>query len=162
MNTTDEPRRLPKPSNFDQLYPSRFLKAGELLGKKITLTIRDVDLEELQGEDGKPKAKAIVAFKETEKQLVACKTNGICLKEMFGPRLADWIGRRVTIFPDTWNGEPCIRVWGSPDIEADLDVTVTLPRRRPFKKTLHRVEAKARPAEFDAEASRNLDREVTA
>ena len=159
----DEIRARPKPVNYDQLYPGRFIKAGELLGKKVTLTIRDVDLEDLQGEDGKTKAKAIVFFRESEKALVACKTNGICLKEMFGPKLADWIGKRVTIFPDTWNGEPCIRVWGSPDIESDVEVTVSLPRRRPFKKTLHAVATgKKKPTEeFDVGESRKLD-EATA
>ena len=91
----DEPRRLQKPSNFDQLYPGRFIKAGELNGKKVTVTIRDVDLEELQGEDGKAKAKAIVYFRETEKALVACKTNGLCLKAMFGATLSDWVGKRT-------------------------------------------------------------------
>ena len=132
-----------KPVDFDQLYPGRFLKAGELLGRKVTLTIADVDTEMLMGEDGKDKAKATLTFKETPKQLVMCKTNGLCIKEMFGKSLAEWIGKRVTLFPDTWNGEPCIRVWGSPDIEADLDVQISLPRRRPFKKTLHHVEGKA-------------------
>ena len=139
----DEPRKLKKPVDYDQLYPGRFLKAGEFLGKKVTLTITDADIEELAGEDGKPKIKAIISFDETEKKLVACKTNGICLKEMFGKELANWIGKRVTLFPDVWNGEPCIRVWGSPDIEAEKEVTVTLPRRRPFKKTMHKMESKA-------------------
>lgn len=136
----NEPRKLRKPTSYDELYPGRFIKAGELLGKKVTLTIRDVDLEELQGEDGKPKVKAILAFEETEKMHVMCKTNGVCLKEMFGHEIANWRGKQVTIFPDTWNGEPAIRVWGSPDIEADIDVTVSLPRRRPFKKTMHKTE----------------------
>jgi hypothetical protein len=142
----DEPRKRAKPVNYDQLYPGRFLKAGEFLGKKVTLTITDVDLEELVGEDGKPKLKATVAFKETEKMLVACKTNGFCLKEMFGAEIAGWIGKRVTLFPDTWNGEPCIRVWGSPDIEADKVVTIQLPRRRPFQKTMHKVDPAKREA----------------
>ena len=135
-----------KPSVFDQLYPGRFIKAGELLGKKVTLTIADVNLEELVGDDGKAKAKAIVSFKETGKGLVTCKTNGICLREMFGVQLADWVGKRVTIFPDVWNGEPAVRIWGSPDIERDLEVTVTLPRRKPFKRALKKVEAAAAPA----------------
>jgi hypothetical protein len=139
----DEIRTRPKPVDFDQLYPGRFIKAGELLGKKVTLTITNVDLEDLMGEDGKEKAKAIVGFRETPKKLVTCKTNGICLREMFGKKLSEWIGKRVTLFPDTWNGEPCIRIWGSPDLESDVDVQITLPRRRPFKKTLHHVEAKA-------------------
>lgn len=144
MNDATKARQ--KPSVFDQLYPGRFLKAGELLGKKVTLTIRDTDLEELVGDDGKAKAKAVVAFKETDKQLVLCKTNGICLREMFGVQLADWVGKRVTIFPDVWNGEPAVRIWGSPDIERDLEVTVTLPRRKPFKRALKKVEAAAAPA----------------
>jgi hypothetical protein len=128
-----------KPSVFDQLYPGRFLKAGELLGKKVTVTIRDVDLEGLVGDDGKEKQKAIVGLKETDKSLVLCKTNGICLREMFGTELSGWVGKRVTIFPDVWNGEPAIRIWGSPDIKRDLDVTVTLPRRKPFRKTMHKT-----------------------
>jgi hypothetical protein len=156
-----QPKTLPKPTNYDQLYPGRFLKAGELLGKKVTLTIADVDLEELVGDTGKPQVKCIVSFKETPKKLVACKTNGICLKEMFGKVLSDWIGKRVTLFEDSWNGEPATRVWGSPDIAEEVEVTVTLPRRRPFKKTLHKVAAKG-ASHFDAEASRAADREAAA
>jgi|SRR5580698_9648493 hypothetical protein len=113
----DEPHRLPKPSVFDPLYPGRFIRAGELLGKKVTLTIRDVDMEEL----------------------VLCKTNGICLREMFGKVLSGWVGKRITVFEDTWNGEPCVRIWGSPDIAQDFDVEVALPRRRPFEKTMHKM-----------------------
>lgn len=139
-----------KPVDYDQLYPGRFIKAGELLGRKVTLTITDVDLEELVGEDNKPKQKAALTFKETPKQMVMCKTNGISIKAMFGKTLADWIGKRVTLFPDTWNGEPCIRIWGSPDIERDIEVEIALPRRRPFKKTMHVVtkgKAAAEPAQ---------------
>jgi hypothetical protein len=143
----DAPRKLKKPTVFDQLYAGRFLKAGELLGKKVTLTISDVDLEELQGDDGAKKAKAIISFKETEKKLVSCKTNGICIKEMFGKELVNWIGKKVTLFEDVWSGEPCIRVWGSPEIAEDIEVTITLPRRRPFKKVLHKMEPAKRSRE---------------
>lgn len=140
MNTNvDPPKKHPKPTSYDQLYPGRFIKAVELLGKKVTLTISDVELEDLEGDDGK-KTKALVRFKETPKMLVACKTNGLCIKEMFGKVIADWIGKRITIFEDVWNGEPCTRVWGSPDIEDDIEVTISLPRRRPFQKTLRRVD----------------------
>lgn len=139
----EEPKKYPKPVDFDQLYPGRFLKAGELLGKKVTLTISAVDLLGLKDDNGATKAKAILSFKEAEKQMVACKTNGICLKEMFGSAVQEWVGKRITIFPDLWNDEPAIRVWGSPDIEREIEVTVTLPRRRPFKKVMHKVEKRA-------------------
>jgi hypothetical protein len=140
MNAERPP--LPKPSVYDQLYPSRFIKAGELMGKKVTLTIADVNMERLIGDDGKEKAKALISFRETEKQLVACKTNGLCIKSMFGKELAAWVGKRITLFEDTWNGEPCTRVWGSPDIAQDMTVEVSLPRRRPFKKVMHKMGGK--------------------
>jgi hypothetical protein len=138
----DEPKKHPKPTSYDQLYPGRFIKAPELLGKKVTLTISDVELEDLEGDDGK-KTKALVRFKETQKMLVLCKTNGICIKEMFGKVIAEWIGKRITLFEDVWNGEPCTRIWGSPDIDQEFEVTVALPRRRPFKKVMHKIEGKA-------------------
>lgn len=135
----NEQRKIPKPTSYDELYPGRFLKAADLLGKKVTLTLADVDLEELEGDDGK-KTKCIISFAGKTKKLVACKTNGLCIKEMFGKDIANWIGKRITLFEDVWNGEPCLRVWGSPDIPEEMEVLITLPRRRPFKKTLHKVE----------------------
>jgi hypothetical protein len=152
MNEQQKPA-LPKPTVYDQLYPSRFIKAGELLGKKVTLTISSVDLERLVGDDGKEKIKALVAFRETEKQLVMCKTSGLCLKAMFGKELVAWIGKRITLFEDTWNGEPATRIWGSPDIAQDHDVEISLPRRRPFKKTMHKIEQRGAPTNAAATGS---------
>lgn len=137
---SDEIKKHPRPTVYDQLYPGRFIKAGELLGKKVTLTISDVELEDLVGDDAVPKTKCIISFKETPKKLVACKTNGLCVKEMFGKELANWLGKRVILFEDVWNGEPCTRIWGSPDIQEEFEVTVELPRRRPFKKVMHKIE----------------------
>lgn len=125
-----------KPVDWDELYPGRFLKAGELHGKKVTLTIKDIDTEELVGDKG-PKVKGIISFEKTPKQLALNRTNGTCLREMFGRRLADWVGKRVVLFPSEWNGEPCIRIWGSPDIERDMQIEIALPRRRPTPMTMH-------------------------
>jgi hypothetical protein len=137
----EQPRTLPKPTTYDELYPGRFLKAGELHGKKVTVTIASADVEELIGENNEKKIKAILSFEGKSKKLVACKTVGICIKAMFGSKLADWVGKRITLFPDVWNGEDCIRVWGSPDIDRNIDVEVSLPRRRPFKKTMQAMKS---------------------
>jgi hypothetical protein len=128
-------------SNFDELYPGRFLKAGLFKGAKPTLTIKGVVLEELVGEDGKPKQKAILSFVERPMEHVMPKTNAICLKAMFGKDLNEWKGKKVTLFAGQWNGEECIRVWGSPDIEKDMQVEVALPRRKAFTMTMHAVKA---------------------
>lgn len=129
----------PKPVDWDELYPGRFLKAGEFKGKKPTLTITEVEIKELIGDKG-PQIKGVISFQKTEKKLALNKTNGICLKAMFGRKVQDWIGKRVTLFAGIWNGEECIRVWGSPDIGADQVAEVSLPRKKPFKMTLRKVE----------------------
>lgn len=121
-----------KPVDWDELYPGRFIKAGELQGKRVTLTIKDIDTDLLIGDDGKEKVKGVITFEQTPKQLPLNKTNGLCLRAMFGRKLSDWIGRKIIIYPDKWNGEDAIRIWGSPDIKDPLDVEVKLPRRKPF------------------------------
>lgn len=102
----------------------------------MTLTIRDYKREELEGTDGK-KVKAIISFRETERELVACKTNGLCMREMFGADLTQWVGKRVILFPSVWNGDPCIRVWGSPDIKEAFSVEIKLHRKKPFTMKMH-------------------------
>jgi hypothetical protein len=135
-----EPTVLPKPVDWDELYPGRFLKAGELKGKNVTLRIKSVDLEKLVGDKGE-QTKGVLTFEKTDKHLALNKTNGICLKEMFGKKVQEWVGKRVTLFPSQWNGEDCIRIFGSPDIPADKDIVVQLPRKRPIAMKMHKVGA---------------------
>lgn len=135
----DESKKvLPKPIDWDDLYPGRFLKAADFKGKNITLKIASVSIEELIGDTG-PKIKGIISFEKTEKQLALNKTNGICLKAMFGKKVQEWCGRKVTLFPSQWNGEDCIRVFGSPELTADMVVSIALPRRRPTEMTLRKT-----------------------
>jgi hypothetical protein len=123
--------------DWDELYPGRFFKAGLLRpDERRILTVESVALEELEGENGK-RAKGILSFREDKLQLPLNKTNGICLKAMFGRVPYEWVGKRFAIFASEWAGEPCIRIWGSPEIDADMIVTVELPRRKPFKMTMH-------------------------
>ena len=126
-----------KPVDWDELYPGRFIKAGEFKGKKPTLTIKDVDTELLIGDTGKEQLKGVISFVETPKGLPLNKTNGICLKAMFGRKVQEWVGKRVTLFADKWNGEEATRVWGSPDIKEEMAVEVKLPRKKPIMMTMH-------------------------
>ena len=130
---------LPKPVDWDELYPGRFLKAGDFKGKPVTLTISEVRLEELVGDKG-PQVKGVISFKQTEKQWALNKTNGLCLRAMFGRKVQEWVGKRVTLYPAVWNGDLCIRVYGSPDIDGDQEVSIALPRKRPFVMTMHKTE----------------------
>lgn len=123
-----------KDYDFDELYPGRFLKAIEFQGRDVTYTITDVQMEELEERTGKTRGKGIIAFQETPLALVLNKTNGLCLKAMFGRRTGGWVGKRVTLFPapiDFEGAEICVRVRGSPDIEKDLPFELKLARKKP-------------------------------
>jgi hypothetical protein len=146
-----EPKVFPKPIDWEELYPGRFLKAADFKGQKVTLTIARVKIDELEGDKG-PQIKGVIGFQKTEKEWALNKTNGICLKDMFGKKVQEWVGKRVTLFASViesgrFKGDDCIRVWGSPDIETEHEVTIQLPRKRAFKMTMHKMEKKPPTAE---------------
>jgi hypothetical protein len=132
--------------NFDELYPGRFLKAGSLPGGMQTLTVADVQRESIEGERG-TEDKVVMRFQETQLQLVLPKINAIPIKAMFGVNAKLWIGKRITFyatchlmpFPKRPN-EPCIRVYGSPDIQQSVTVEWTPPKKRKITQTLHNTE----------------------
>ena len=121
--------------DFDELFPGRFIKASDLKGVERTLTIADVDVEDLPSDKG-DKVKGIIKFREAKKALVLNRTNGEYIKAMFGRKVPEWIGKRITIFPAEWNGEPCVRIKGSPDLAAPVTFELKLPRKKPKPMTL--------------------------
>lgn len=136
--------------DYDQLYPGRFIKAGEFKGCEYTLTISDIETEEMKSKKKGIETKVIVSFKGQKKQLVLNKTNGECLKGMFGRRVIEWIGRRVTFYPATVEafGAPtlAIRVRGSPDLPADKDITCNLGQQGAVTVRMKKTGTSAKPA----------------
>lgn len=130
------------PGNFSDLYPNRFLHADQLKGRKVTVTVKDITMEELEGEKGK-KLAVIFHFAESSKQLAVNKTNGFCMKRMFGNDPNAWVGKRVTIYPTTTpfgrQTVDCIRFWGSPDIAADMPITIPAGRKKPINAIMRKV-----------------------
>lgn len=126
--------------DWDQLYPGQFFKAGELReGERRILTISVVELRELEGNKG-VETKGVLSFEGERQQMTLNKTNGICLREMFGRVPYKWVGRRFAIYASPtggFDGEPCIRIWGSPELTEDVVVTIELPRKKPTKMTMH-------------------------
>lgn len=128
--------------DFDELFPGRFLKSGEFKGKDVCLTIKDIRLEDLPQEGGKTRKRGIIAFRESEKELVLNRTNGECIKAMFGRHTRNWIGKRIVFYPAphrnpiTKEEGTAIRVRGSLDIERDITFDLRLPMRKPQRVTL--------------------------
>ncbi len=138
--------------NYDQMFPSRFIKAGEFMGKPVTLTIGSVDREGLEREDGKEEQAAILTFSEARKngdpiQMVLNKTNAQAIFAMW-PDTDTWPGKRVTFYPEPdstgmSDSGYCIRVQGSPDLEKAITYQEKLPRRKPKQKRLTKTTAAA-------------------
>ena len=136
--------------SYDQLFPGRFIKSGEFQGKDVTLTISRVRIEELEGDGGK-KVRGIVSFRETKKEWVLNRTNGECLKALWGKETDNWLGKRVTLWPapfqDNLTGEKttAIRVRGSPDIDKPCTFELKLPRKKSATVTLAKTGSQPRP-----------------
>lgn len=140
---------------FDQLFPGRFIKAGEMHGKDVTLTIKTVYRDMLEGNDGIEKAQAIISLVETPREWALNKTNALRLRAMFGDDTDAWVGRRVTLFPEPDSSGMsdsgfCLRVKGSPDIDKSITYKETLARKRPRDVTLQKTKA-GKAEGFDAE-----------
>jgi hypothetical protein len=133
--------------SFDSLYPGRFLKAGMFNGQPVTYTIKSIQHDEIEGEKG-TEQKVVLTFQETPFEHVLPKINAVAIKAMFGAQVQEWIGKRVTFYGTTAimpfpkkKDEPCIRVFGSPDIKADVRCEWTPPRRKAVVQTLKPVQS---------------------
>lgn len=140
------------------LHPSRFLKSQEFQGKDVTYTIKSIVLEELEDENAQKKVKGLMTFEETPKALVINRTNSDCIKGMFGRETNNWIGKRVTLFPEpffnrmTKEHTTAIRVRGSPDIKEATTVTVALPRKKPVQMKMSKTSGKASTGPLSGDA----------
>jgi hypothetical protein len=139
---------------WQTLYSAEYLNAPELEGKKVTLTIARVEGRQLENEKGGMSGKAVVIFREEgRKPWVMAKTNAQCLGAMFGDDVSGWAGKRVTLHTEMVKvGKETalgIRVVGSPDLKAPLEVTIKHPRKRPqtmvMQPTAIKANGSARP-----------------
>ncbi len=87
---------------IDDVFPSRTLKAADLGGRKIKLTIANVEMEKM-GDDMKP----VMYFKGKEKGLVLNKTKAAVLTAAFGGETDNWYGKEIAIYPAkvAYNGQ---------------------------------------------------------
>ena len=96
--------------NVDSMYPSKWLKAGDLQGQTIPVVITRVVMEDVGDDAGKP----IVYFQGKDKGLVLNKTNAMSIGLVHGQETDGWVGKTIELFPAVvmFQGQnvPCIRV----------------------------------------------------
>jgi hypothetical protein len=83
--------------NINAAFPSTYIKASDLEGKTVTVTIREVKIEQIGRErDSKP----VLYFDGKEKGLVLNKTNARKIASIAGDAdTENWTGVRIAIFP---------------------------------------------------------------
>lgn len=91
--------------NINKSFPSNYLKASDIEGENLTLTVASVAEEEIgQQRDKKP----VVYFEEVERGLVLNKTNAVTISEVLGSyETAEWVGKKITLYPleVEWQGK---------------------------------------------------------
>jgi hypothetical protein len=115
-----------QPQTVSALNPSKWLKADDLAGRSVTLTITAVSVEQLHNpRTHKPEPKAILDFGRSigcarHGRLPLNRTQCLAIAALAGSeRFADWPGLRVTLHPATApNGKPTIRITAAPSAPA--------------------------------------------
>ena len=82
---------------MSQAFPSKYLKADDLGGKRIIVTIDHVSMEEI-GDETSKENKPIVYFQGKEKGLVLNKTNASQISYLYGDESDMWAGKQIELF----------------------------------------------------------------
>jgi hypothetical protein len=81
---------------FDQLFGGKYIKAADLPDDEdMVVTIKGYSFEPV-GQD--KEMKAVLTFRENEKQLVLNKTNAGTIANLYGKDFEDWVGRKIALF----------------------------------------------------------------
>ena len=78
---------------LEDFFPNKYLKAADLHGRDMSLTIKGVERE--QFEDG---AKPVLWFEETKKAWILNRTNFLSIAQLHGDDTHDWMGKRIVLF----------------------------------------------------------------
>jgi arabinogalactan endo-1,4-beta-galactosidase len=80
-----------------EAFPSKYLKASDLQGRKVKVTISHVEFEDI-GQGADKNRKPVLYFVGKEKGVVMNKTNANNIAMMYGDETDDWQGVEVELF----------------------------------------------------------------
>jgi hypothetical protein len=99
--------------DFSEMFDSKYVKAADLKGVDVVVTIQRVEKGSVESTSGKA-SKAICKVAEFEKPVVLNVTNCKRIAKLYGRTVEQWIGKQVTLYTGEAEvgGEivPCIRV----------------------------------------------------
>ena len=98
----------------DDVFPSKYLKAADLNGKPVTVTIKNAPYETLKSSEGKEQGKTVLYFVRGKKALPLNIVNWDSVAEICGDDTDAWPGHPIELYPTvTQMGPktvPCIRI----------------------------------------------------
>ena len=112
--------------NINNAFPSTYVKAADLNGKRVTVTMDRVEMQDVGG-DPKP----VLYFQKTPKGLVLNKTNASIIAEMYGPDTDLWVGQQIILHPARveFQGKIVDSIRVHLATPAEVDVQAPLPPR---------------------------------
>lgn len=119
----------------DELFLSKYLKAADLKGKPITVTIERAPAETLKNPEGKEQTKTVLYFKGAKKSLPLNMTNWDACAAICGDDTEDWPGCRIELFPTTTamagKTVDCIRIRPPTQHELQVQGKKPAPKKPP-------------------------------
>ncbi len=79
-------------------FPSKYLRAADLQGREVRLTMAHCEREEVGTKDGRPDYKPVLYFKGKTKGVALNKTNAMVISDFYGDDSADWFGHDVFLY----------------------------------------------------------------
>lgn len=89
-----------------QAFPSSYLKKEDV-GHGLNLTIKDVRVEDVGGNNDPSDMKPVIHFHEVDRGMTCNKTNAELITQMMGTDDTDhWIGKQICLYndPSIWFG----------------------------------------------------------
>jgi len=124
--------------NINDAFPSNYLKASDLQGKEVVVTVDRVEFEAVGRER---EMKAVIYFVGKQKGIVLNKTNAKKIIEISGSAITEeWAGTQLKIYPTEteFGGETvdCIRIKpvGRPAMQMTKPVPVAIVDDGPLTK----------------------------
>jgi hypothetical protein len=78
--------------NLNEVFPSKYIKADDLKGREVPVTISSAAMEVLGNDQ-----KLILYFQGKEKGMVCNKTNAGRIAYLYGDDTDDWIGKAIIL-----------------------------------------------------------------
>ena len=81
---------------LSKAFPSKYLKADDLQGRRVSVVIESSDMEDIGGDGGE---KLVLRFVGKDKGLVCNMTNANMIAEIIGSEATDdWSGQKIVLY----------------------------------------------------------------